>query len=295
MDDSDGAIQYAMEALKVDPLNLDARRISAMENASVAGRLCSDGEAALLETRLTTPEANQKSASGTDPTDEEAALELFEAAIKQDETFARAYHLVGNILESWGCFEEAIDAQRLAIRFACDDRNRIAEKRFCVGQVASAESHLALAVVLEAQRRQREAVNHYNEALHLLPYESALQTDAELCLADALTLSTIVGRRHSVPMSIEESDEEILDRAEGVYTSVAGVSSITSERAHAAYGLGSVHRWRGINLGNAVALLRTATTLEPANARYWHALGCATESLAVRTASGRVSRSSFDE
>ena len=47
---------------------------------------------------------------------QEAGLSLFRAAVDQDATYARGYHLMGNVLESQGSFAEAAESQRLAVQ-----------------------------------------------------------------------------------------------------------------------------------------------------------------------------------
>lgn len=85
-----------------------------------------------------------------------------------------------------------------------------------------------------------------------------------------------------------------LDQAEASYVAVAESETGKGEKAHAAFGLGTVHRRRGADLGAAVRCLRDACGLEPASARFWCALGGAAEALARRAASGRVDKRKVD-
>jgi tetratricopeptide (TPR) repeat protein len=266
MGDHDAAVKHAMEALAGEPLHADGQHVLDVANAALASKLCDQG-AKLLESGGGGGEVGE-----VEEQDEEAllekhgdeALKLFKQAAAQDSTYARAYHLMGNVLEYQGQFAEAAEAQRLAVQHGATEGGY-------------AEAHLALAVSLEAQQRTAEAVEHYDLAVRLLPHGNPSRVDAQLCLADALATN---------------GD---LDQAEATYAAVGEVAGRATEKAHAAFGLGSVHRKRGQDLMPAVRSLRDAVGLEPESARYWAALGGACEALAKRAASGRVDRKKVDE
>jgi len=252
MGDHQAAVKLANEALASEPLHVHGQQVLDAANASLAGHLCDEGE------KLIADGDEALEAHGT------AAMELFRAAIDQDSSYARAYHLLGNVLEFQGQFAEAAESQRLAVQHGASDGGY-------------AEAHLALGVSLEAQQRTAEAVEHYDLAVRLLPVGSADRVDAQLCLADALCM-------HGA-----------LDQAEAAFVSVGEVANGDLEKAHALFGLGTVHRKRGTDLAASVRALREACGLEPETARYWCALGGAAEALAKRAASGRVDRRRVDE
>jgi tetratricopeptide (TPR) repeat protein len=95
---------------------------------------------------LSTPMDEDESTGGMEGNGE-AAVALFRAAVDQDPTYARAYHLMGNVLEFTGSFAEAAEAQRLAVQHGDTG----------VPGGGFAEAHLALGVALEAQQRTAEA------------------------------------------------------------------------------------------------------------------------------------------
>ena len=260
MGDHDGALDCANECLSIDPLHLDAQAVLLAANGALASKLCDEAE------RLLNVEEDDDGTSAYEENGE-AAVALFRAAVDQDTTYARAYHLMGNVLEYQGKFAEAVEAQRLAVQHGKNPQ----------GGGGYAEAHLALGVALEAQQRTAEAVENYDRAVVLLPQNSPSRIDAQLCLADALTT-------HGA-----------LDRAEAAYSAVASVASGPMETAHASFGLGMVHRKKGVDLPAAVASLRAACGVEPDTARFWCALGGAAEALAKRAASGRVNRREVDE
>jgi superkiller protein 3 len=225
----------------MEPLHSDATAVASAANGALAGKLCDEAERLLA---LKTDGNDEAEAGGGMEGNGEAAVTLFRAALDQDPTYARAYHLLGNVLEFQGRFAEAVEAQRLAVQHGEGGSSGSRGGGY-------AEAHLALGVALEAQQRTAEAVEHYDRAVVLLP-QGPSRVDAQLCLADAL------------------ATHGSLDRAEAAYRAVASVAKGNSlEAAHAAFGLGAVHRKKGVDLAAAVAALRAACGLEPDAARFW--------------------------
>jgi tetratricopeptide (TPR) repeat protein len=293
--DYDAAIRYASEASESEPTNTRAKMILSMANSAIADLLCDKGEAMLLEVEPAKATATEH-VEQTRNNREDIAREVFQAAIEQDPASARAHYLLGNVHEIKGDFSEAIEEQQLAVHYG--ERNVFG---------GYAEAHFALGVALEAQKRSYEAVEHYEQATRLLPLRGGLRIDVQLCLADALTTlaptcngSSVLDSNITIGAKNEDLGSKLtftaaLDRAEVIYTTVVETASIALEQAHAAFGLGSVHRQRGVNLQAAVKAFQKATDLDSSNAQYWCNLGYAAESLARRVASGRISRASIDE
>ena len=290
--DYDSAIHYASEALSMEPFNFDARSVMLSATTSLATLLYDKGRMHFGGTTVLNDKRSNVSSENSDI----EALKVCRDAIQCNPSYALSYYLIGNILERQSKYKEAIEAQRLAVKFS--EINGVFQ--VCKG-VEYAEAQMALAVALEAEQRSLEAVEHYTMAVQFLPGGSSRHIDAQLCLADALLVS--IDDEDAPPFleldshnqSEAEGVDSFLSRAEIAYGFVNDNATVASELAHAAFGTSCVQLRRRNDLNKAIQSLRRAVSLEPGNARYWHALGCAVESLARRTNLGQEAKSLSDE